>query len=235
MKNYWIFTHIHQDAEKNFKKLIEHRSWQFSRKAHIYQVRKGDIVLFYVSDRGKNVRYFAGKATISGAIHSPTRPPVGDGKRAGYEVSFNNVAVWKYGKHLTNTLKQRLYFIKKAPNVGLAFKDKPMIPINEHDYNLISDGMIKAKEIKLPIEIKSKQKKSKEYPKSIGQQVVLKPITILLTCLILLALIILLVCNIKFISDFVGALFAFIFIIMLIAGFCYIVYLLLCFLSKILS
>jgi len=115
--------------------------------------------------------------------------------------------------------------------VGLAFKDKPIIPINEHDYHLISEGMVKAKIANSP----KAEKKTEKSSKAARKKVISACGTIFLVCLLLGGITFILVSNIKFIGDFIGFLTAATGAVILIAGFLYIIYLLLVLLHKILG
>jgi hypothetical protein len=101
----------------------------------------GDIVLFYASTKGmKNERWFVGEATIKSDAHAPTRKSITGGDAGEYEIDFDNINLWNPPVSFTKDMNKSLNFIKKAPNPGLAFKDKAFIKIDEHDYNFIKNS-----------------------------------------------------------------------------------------------
>lgn len=138
-KNYWIFTHINENAEVNFERLIKIGNWQISGNQWVHRIKKDDRVIFYISVPEKSLRYFAGDAAIISSPHQPTRPSFSKSGR-DYEIDFNKVALWKV--YLTEEVKSRLKFILKEKNVGLAFKNKSIILIDKEDYNTIKSQIV---------------------------------------------------------------------------------------------
>lgn len=135
-KNYWIFPHIHENAEQNFKELVQKKNWQLGTDKSIQLIKEGDFILFYLSIRGENIKYFAGEAIITHGPHPPTRESVGDPKARRYEVDFDNVSIWTPGVDWAD-VRDNLNFVRKATNVGMAFKGRTLIPIDKEDYDLI--------------------------------------------------------------------------------------------------
>ena len=131
---YWIATHCGENAEDSIKKLFELKNWQFGRSYP--DLNTGDIIIFYVSVKGKKKRYFIGEARISSETHEPTRKSIDGGTTDEYEIDFDNVVLWN-PLYFTKDMNDDLNFIKEAVNPGMAFKDKAFIKIDEHDYNLI--------------------------------------------------------------------------------------------------
>lgn len=143
--NYWIFTHINENAESNFERLIKIRNWQISGSQWTHLIKKDDSVIFYLSVKGKDIKYFAGETTIISSPHKPTRPSFGSGEK-DYEIDFSNTNLWKV--YLTEEIKSRLKFILKEKNVGLAFKNKSIISIDKEDYNIIKSYVIDDRKLK---------------------------------------------------------------------------------------
>lgn len=130
--NYWVLPHINENAEENFNKLIEFKTWQFNKKPS--DVSIGDKVIFYISVSGDNIRYFAGEALVASMPGEPTRRSVDGGEPGKYEISFKDISIWERKIFLTSEIKEGLNFIKAVSNPGLAFKGKSIIKIDEHDY-----------------------------------------------------------------------------------------------------
>lgn len=133
---YWIATHYSENAKEGIKKLIELKN-RFDKSYPDLGI--GDVVLFYASTKGKNERCIVGEATITSAAHAPTRKSITGGDAGEYEIDFDNINLWNPPVPFTKDMNKSLNFIKKAPNSGLAFKDKAFIKIDEHDYNVIKN------------------------------------------------------------------------------------------------
>ena len=129
---YWIVTHRSEHAADNIKKLMGLKNWQFDRSYP--DLNTGDSILFYVSVKGKNERYFIGEARISSEAHEPTRKSIDGGAAGKYEIDFDNIELWDPPVYFTKNMNEDLNFIKKASNPGMAFKNKTFIKIDEHDY-----------------------------------------------------------------------------------------------------
>ncbi len=134
---YWILPHIADNAESSFKQLQKDQSWQLGTDSHINKIRSGDKILFYISDKSKKVKYFSGEAIITREPHEPTRAPRGDNKYRPFEIDFKIESIWDPPVFWTKNLRDNLDFVRSAPNVGMAFKNKTIIPIDEKDYNTI--------------------------------------------------------------------------------------------------
>lgn len=132
---YWIVTHRGENAGDNIKKLIELKNWQFDRSYP--NLNAGDSIVFYVSVKGINERYFVGEARISSEAHAPTRKSINGGVAGKYEIDFDNVVLWNPPIYFTKDMNEDLNFIKKASNPGMAFKNKTFIKIDKHDYDML--------------------------------------------------------------------------------------------------
>ena len=135
----WIATHYSENANADIKKLIALKNWQFDKSYPDLGI--GDVILFYVSTKGKKKeRWFVGEATITSAAHAPTRKSITGGDAGEYEIDFDNINLWNPPVPFTKDMNNSLNFIKKAPNPGLAFKDKAFIEIDGHDYDVIKNS-----------------------------------------------------------------------------------------------
>ncbi len=137
---YWIATHYSERAKEGIKKLIKLKNWQYGKSYQDLSI--GDVILFYASTKGKkgkNERRIVGKATITSTEHAPTRKSITGGDVGEYEIDFDNINLWGPPVPFTKEMNKSLNFINKAPNPGLAFKDKAFIKIDEHDYNVIKN------------------------------------------------------------------------------------------------
>jgi len=134
---YWIAIHYSENAKEGIKKLIELKNWQFDKSYPDLGI--GDVILFYASTKGINERWIVGEATITSTEHAPTRESINGDDVGVYEIDFDNINLWNPPVPFTKDMNKSLNFIKKAPNPGLAFKDKAFIKIDEHDYNVIKN------------------------------------------------------------------------------------------------
>lgn len=139
--NYWIFTHRNENAELNFERLLQHKNWQFNASPRLQKwiprIKIGDVIIFYLSDTDKKFKYFSGEAVISSELRNPTRESLGERKKQDFEISFDSIELWGAKKVFLKDVSQKLEFILRAPNPGLAFKDASIIPIHKKDYLII--------------------------------------------------------------------------------------------------
>lgn len=138
---YWILTHCHDNAEANFSKLVGYKNWQLNESSRIKNdlpnLNAGDQVLFYISDRKSKRKSFMGSGTVVSWSDKLTRESLGD-KASDWQIELRDMIQWE-NPVAFEKVKDSLDFILKAPNVGLAFKDRPLIPISENDFLLVTN------------------------------------------------------------------------------------------------
>jgi hypothetical protein len=137
--NYWIFVHTGINADKTFLQLTELKNWGFETKPliknRINELRKGDVVVFYVG--GRNGKYLSGEARLTSNAHTPTRESVGGPKNVKVDsmIDFDNMDLWNGQKiHVSNPcIRQKLGFIKNKDNWGMTF-GQSLVKITESAY-----------------------------------------------------------------------------------------------------
>lgn len=137
VKKYFIFVHKNKYADRNIEKIKKSGKFQFNRRIKDDMPRLGDIILFYASRRRKG--YFKDTATITREIHELVGMPRGR-RGTRHEINFKILTEWEEAMPWTKGLRKRLHWmrgIKEYWEVGLRFKDKAIIQIDKHDFDII--------------------------------------------------------------------------------------------------
>jgi hypothetical protein len=135
--SYWIFVLSGKNADF-FDDLKHAGSWGFQTNSQIRnkidQLRKDDIVLFYVG--GPKGKYLAGETRLASDKEAPTRASIGDTEvKLDAMFKFGPIDPWE-GKRIDlndKSIRETLGFIKNKDNWGMTF-GQSLRKITKNDY-----------------------------------------------------------------------------------------------------
>jgi hypothetical protein len=137
LTNYWMFVGNNQEnmtVHDMFERNMKLQYWGFKEgTSNTLQIRIGDRVIIYLA--GSKMKFFVASCRLNSNYLNKTEAQKKKHDFPGVELAHINI--WSEPKINTDSLREKLSFIKDKTNPGLAFHAS-IIKITEDDYKTIN-------------------------------------------------------------------------------------------------